>query len=216
MLAAGDSGGAVSRIGTPADRQPPYAFERVGIARARLARGDLQQAEAILAELRGGVVERVAIVEVWLLSALVADRLREDGRAMDSLARAVEAAAADGIRRPFLVLGNGRLPRLLLRLRQLHPGSAAFADKLLADLGVDSSLSAENGEVSEPLTDRELSVLRYLPTMMTNAEIAAELSVSVNTIKAHLKRIYRKLGVISRREAVHRARELRLLSGDPT
>jgi LuxR family maltose regulon positive regulatory protein len=215
MLAAKDYGGAATRIGTPPDRRPPYAFERVSIARARLARGDLQQAEAILAELRGGVVERVAVVEVWVLSALVADRLREDSRAVDALARAVRAAAPDSIRGPFLALGNGRLPRLLTRLRQLDPSSEEFVDELLADLGVDRLKGGETDDISEPLTDRELSVLRYLPTMMTNAEIAAELSVSVNTIKAHLKRIYRKLGVISRREAVHRARELRLLSGDP-
>ena len=54
-------------------------------------------------------------------------------------------------------------------------------------------------------------MLRYLPTMMTNAEIASELYVSVNTVKAHLKRIYRKLGVVSRRQAA-RARALGLLT----
>ena len=70
----------------------------------------------------------------------------------------------------------------------------------------------------EPLSDRELTVLRFLPTMMSNAEIAAEMFVSVNTVKTHLKHVYRKLDVTDRRDCVRRARELRLLSpglGEP-
>ena len=55
-------------------------------------------------------------------------------------------------------------------------------------------------------------MLRFLPTMMSNGEIAAELFVSVNTVKTHLKSIYRKLDVPDRREAVRRARELELLA----
>ena len=61
------------------------------------------------------------------------------------------------------------------------------------------------------LTDRELSVLRYLPSRFTNAEIAHECLMSVNTVKVHLKRIYAKLGVASRASAVERARLLGLL-----
>ncbi|MCL9797902.1 response regulator transcription factor, partial [Frankia sp. AgKG'84/4] len=61
------------------------------------------------------------------------------------------------------------------------------------------------------LSDRELAVLSYLPTMLTTAEIAAELYVSVNTVKTHLKSIYRKLDVPRRRDAVHCARQLHLL-----
>jgi LuxR family maltose regulon positive regulatory protein len=63
----------------------------------------------------------------------------------------------------------------------------------------------------EPLSEREAAVLRFLPTMMSNQEIAAELFVSVNTVKTHLKAIYRKLDVADRRSAVRRARELELL-----
>jgi LuxR family maltose regulon positive regulatory protein len=61
------------------------------------------------------------------------------------------------------------------------------------------------------LTDRELSVLRFLPSRFTNAEIADECYMSVNTVKVHLKRIYAKLGVPSRAAAVERARLLGLL-----
>jgi LuxR family maltose regulon positive regulatory protein len=62
------------------------------------------------------------------------------------------------------------------------------------------------------LSVREAAVLRFLPTMMSNGEIAAELFVSVNTVKTHLKSIYRKLDVPDRREAVRRARDLELLA----
>ena len=54
-------------------------------------------------------------------------------------------------------------------------------------------------------------MLRYLPTMMSNVEIAGELFVTSNTVKTHLKSIYRKLGVARRRDAVERARALQLL-----
>jgi LuxR family maltose regulon positive regulatory protein len=63
----------------------------------------------------------------------------------------------------------------------------------------------------EPLSEREAAVLRFLPTMMSNQEIATELFVSVNTVKTHLKAIYRKLDVADRREAIRRARDLTLL-----
>ena len=66
--------------------------------------------------------------------------------------------------------------------------------------------------MAEPLTDRELMALEHLPSMSSNAEIAEEMYVSVNTIKAHLKSLYRKLDVSSRRAAVRRASELNLFA----
>ena len=63
----------------------------------------------------------------------------------------------------------------------------------------------------ERLTEQELIVLRMLPTMMSNAEIARAMDRSVNTVKSHLKSLYRKLEVDRRRDAVERARELELL-----
>ena len=63
----------------------------------------------------------------------------------------------------------------------------------------------------DPLTDRELEVLRLLSTDLSGPEIAEELIVSLNTVKTHIKRIYGKLDAHSRYEAVERAQELNLL-----
>jgi LuxR family maltose regulon positive regulatory protein len=88
----------------------------------------------------------------------------------------------------------------------------ALAAQLLSTLGEGSGLErAGVNTLLEPLSDRELAVLRFLPTMMSNAEIASEMFVSVNTVKTHLKHVYRKLDVADRRDCVRRARELRLL-----
>jgi LuxR family maltose regulon positive regulatory protein len=62
----------------------------------------------------------------------------------------------------------------------------------------------------DPLTERERTVLRYLASTLSTAEIAGDLYLSVNTVKTHQRSLYRKLGVASRRDAVHRARLLQL------
>jgi LuxR family maltose regulon positive regulatory protein len=76
---------------------------------------------------------------------------------------------------------------------------------------VDALRRAPAGMTVENLTDRETAVLQYLPTLMSNAEIADGLHLSINTVKSHLKAVYRKLGVEGRRDAVLRGRELELI-----
>ena len=71
----------------------------------------------------------------------------------------------------------------------------------------------EAAALQEQLSHRETEVLRYLPSLLTASEIGAELYVSVNTVKAHLRSIYRKLGVSRRRDAVARARQYGILRG---
>jgi LuxR family maltose regulon positive regulatory protein len=66
-------------------------------------------------------------------------------------------------------------------------------------------------EVTTPLTERELTVLRLLPTQLSTREIGRELSVSVTTVRSQVQAIYRKLGVSSRAEAVTQAHQLGLL-----
>ena len=66
-------------------------------------------------------------------------------------------------------------------------------------------------DLVEPLTDRELEILSYLPSRLTNTELADHFYVSVNTIKTHMAHIYRKLGVANRNGAISRAREIGIL-----
>ncbi|MGH2716278.1 MAG: response regulator transcription factor, partial [Thermoleophilaceae bacterium] len=104
--------------------------------------------------------------------------------------------------------------RSLLRRRVARgTGHRALTAQLLSTLDEHSAAErAAPTTLLEPLSERELAVLRFLPTMMSNAEIASEMFVSVNTVKTHLKHVYRKLDVADRRGCVERARELRLLS----
>ena len=66
-------------------------------------------------------------------------------------------------------------------------------------------------ELVDDLTDREIAVLRYLPSQLSQRDIASELYVSLNTVKTHCKAIYRKLGVGDRKAAVQAARDIGLL-----
>ena len=77
--------------------------------------------------------------------------------------------------------------------------------------GIGTDDDAGRRAIVEPLTERERTMLRYLASTLSNAEIAAELYVSVNTVKTHQRAVYRKLGADGRRDAVHRARSLHLL-----
>jgi LuxR family maltose regulon positive regulatory protein len=140
----------------------------------------------------------VRVVEAWLVTALAADRLRLDAAALSATGRALDAAAPESLLRPFHTMGAGLDP-LLDRHRRLIGSRPALVAGLLARPG---GPAPDRPPVHEALTDRELTVLSLLPTLMSNAEIAAELYVSINTVKAHLKSLYRKLGVSNRREAV--------------
>lgn len=101
--------------------------------------------------------------------------------------------------------------RLGLTGAALEPAAPGFVEALLSGFGAGHHLAVEPEPLVEPLTDREQAVLCQLATMRTNEEIASELFVSVNTIKAHARAVYRKLEVPNRREAVTRGRSLGLI-----
>jgi LuxR family maltose regulon positive regulatory protein len=115
--------------------------------------------------------------------------------------------------------GRGDLPGargLVERARELiersvDPGSLpallSQVERLLA------SAPHRRVELATPLTERELVILRLLPTRLSSREIGRELYVSVTTVRSHIQAIYRKLGAATRAEAVAHARELGLLPG---
>jgi LuxR family maltose regulon positive regulatory protein len=124
---------------------------------------------------------------------------------------ALALAAPDSYRRIFVEGGPTVRSALVEHVRR---GTAhrAFVSELHACFdrrGPRVDLSSP--QLLEPLSPRERAVLAYLPTMMSNGEIASELFLSVNTVKTHLRSIYRKLGTNRRREAVELARKLQLL-----
>jgi LuxR family maltose regulon positive regulatory protein len=181
----------------------------LALARRALARGAPDQASRLLH--RWAVEGPVPGLEVWHLAAyaLAADRLGDADAAHAALERALDRAAPEGAMRPFLE--DGVRLRALLE-RHLARGTAHTA--FIRDLGehIFDGRPVPEGEILRPLTDRERTVLGHLPTELSAAQIAKALHVSEATVRTHMHNIYEKLGVPSRRDAVARARELRLLT----
>ena len=128
--------------------------------------------------------------------------------------RAIRRAAPERICLPFLTIDRARCARLLSRVVIADdPPETAFIlelRRLTSETG-HTETAPEPEPLAEPLTDREMGVLRLLPSMLSNTEIADELFISVNTVKVHLKSLYRKLDVPNRRGAVRRGHSLRLI-----
>jgi LuxR family maltose regulon positive regulatory protein len=184
--------------------------ELVCLARAELAMNDLERAEEVLRPVRTTSSDIVSAVEAWIVTALVADAQRQGNRSADALAAAFALAEKQCVRRPFLTIGERNLAQLVDRQRLLVKNNAGFVADILAEMNPRQK-APEASPLVEELSAREIEVLRYLPTVLNASEIAGELHVSINTVKAHLRAIYRKLGVSRRREAVVRASALRIL-----
>jgi LuxR family maltose regulon positive regulatory protein len=121
---------------------------------------------------------------------------------------AVTRAAREGFSRVFLDAGTHAW-RLLRSLYHLAP--TPFLRQLVDQPVAPPPPQAKVSGIVEQLSDREMLVLRYLPSRLSNPEIARNLYVSVNTLKTHLKHIYRKLGVANRSDAIEAAESLGLL-----
>ena len=211
-LALGEPDRSRAALDRPAAEGVPDAS--VARARLELAEGDPEAALRELDAFRRAEAEPFmpfAVCQAFAVEALAKDALRDEAAALLALERCLDVAEPRG--QGTVLLDFGASLRSLLR-RAIARGTShrSLADELLAALeGESDSGDGPIQPLLEPLSERELAVLRFLPTMLSNAEIASEMFVSPNTVKTHLKHVYRKLDVADRRQAVRRGRELRLL-----
>jgi LuxR family maltose regulon positive regulatory protein len=193
--------GRLVPVGGPGERA-------VNSGRARLASDDVARAdEAVVpwlaTDIRGSHPRTQ--VEAAVVAALAAGGRGEHRVARQRLVEALDLAEASGVGTPFLQHGSRLAPLLQRNLCELGDRMGPALDLL------DRTRPSSSSDLVEPLTDREMEVLVHLPTLMSNVEIASGLHLSVNTVKTHLKAVYRKLGVAGRRQAVVRGRELELI-----
>ncbi len=180
----------------------------IGVARRALADASLRRLDGCLAPWRDETTlsneHPRSVVELNVLIAIAELRHERESSALEWVDRAIALAAPAALWGP--VLARERELRVLLERHSWELGASNSAAVEMLD-----NLRADQVPPVAVLTDRERVVLHYLPTLMSNTEIAAEMLVSVNTVKTHLKSIYRKLGVERRRDALLRARQVELL-----
>jgi LuxR family maltose regulon positive regulatory protein len=187
---------------------------RVTAAAIHLAQGHADHAMAALAPLITRDPQELrphwSIVEALLFDAAAREELGDRRAAEASLERALELAEPEGLVLPFLLAPVERLLERLPRHRTAH----ATLLRTVLDLRAGSSAPRRGAPGAPPqeLSEAELRVVRYLPSNLKAPEIAAELYVSANTVRTHIRHIYAKLDAHDRNEAVDRARDLGLLA----
>jgi LuxR family maltose regulon positive regulatory protein len=193
-------------------------FEHITLARVLLARYTDERAEHPIQETTR-LLERLlraaeegqrtgSVIEILVLQALTHQARDDIPAALASLRRALTLAEPQGYVRTFA--DEGPPMASLLRAAAKQGIARTYVRRLLAAVNKTEDGTPASQGLTEPLSGRELDVLRLLGTDLGGPDIARELIVSLNTVRTHTKNIYAKLGVNNRRAAVRRARELDL------
>jgi LuxR family maltose regulon positive regulatory protein len=195
-------------------------FEHATLARLLLAEGARDRASDRMRE-AVELLERLlsaatnggrtgSVIDILVAHALAHHAAGDPTTALASLERAIALAGPEGYVRIFV--DEGEPMEALLKLAAKQRAVPREVPRLLAAFGAGSGGPIVQQALIEPLSDRELEVLRLLESELDGPDIARELVVSLNTVRTHTKNIYAKLGVNSRRAAVRRAAELGLQS----
>jgi LuxR family maltose regulon positive regulatory protein len=212
----GEALGWAHEQGLSADDDLSYLreFEHITLARMLLARSrgePVHQATRLLERLllaaeEGGRTGHV--IEILVLQALALQAPGDIPAALTCLERALTLAEPEGYVRVFV--DEGPPMASLLRAAAKQGTTRNYVRRLLAAVSQTRQDSPGRQALIDPLSERELDVLRLLGTELDGPAIARELMVSLNTVRTHTKNIYTKLAVTNRRAAVRRAAELGL------
>lgn len=227
-LKAGQLDGVIqwqNRCSLSHDTAPTYEQEAIALTLARvlLAQGEAEEALRLLerwhqyARTQGRTGNEI---ELLVLSALAYQQHGKIEQAVQMLQQALVLGYPEGYTRLFVDEGASMAPLLrLTRSRWKSQPEARYIHALLAVLEAEQPeqrfLSQRMRHLEpplEPLSQRERQVLHLLETSLSNAEIANELIVSINTVRTHIRSLYHKLQVTSRKEALAVARHWKLLS----
>jgi LuxR family maltose regulon positive regulatory protein len=206
-----------------ADDELSYSreVEHLVLARVLVAQDKLEEALRLLGRLlsaahAGGRIG--SVIEILTLQALILQKAGDAVRATNVLGRALSFAEPEVYVRMFVDEGDPMAA--LLRILPANAASSGYVDRLLVALRrsgkrnrmpVGPTVPPYGQPLPEPLSERELEVLRLVASGRSNREIARELYVSLGTVKTHINNTYRKLGASSRTRAVARARDLNLV-----
>jgi LuxR family maltose regulon positive regulatory protein len=192
----------------PYQREPEYVI----LLRSLLARDDYEVALALSERLlkQTETAGRMGLViEILILRTLAFQGKKETDQAQAALERALALAQPEGYTRSFLDEGEA-MTRLLCQARSRQVGSS-YATSLLAKIGKTSGMTQPSMQLLiEPLTTREVEVLKFIRAGSSNQDIAKQLVISIPTVKRHISNIYAKLGVKSRTQAVAIGKELKI------
>ena len=192
-------------------QQHDYYF----FAHLLIAKGSYSQALEVVDCLLKAVYQssiNINAIRYIVLQAIILYQLNRIEEAMISMQEALSFARLEGYVRA--ILDEGEAVGDLLRTAAARGIEVEYADKLLRVLNAERESSTRTmfaAGLIDPLSEREMEVLRLLITELSTPEIADELFISVSTVRSHIKQIYSKLDVHSRFEAVRKAKELNLL-----
>jgi LuxR family maltose regulon positive regulatory protein len=202
-------------------------IEGIAFARLRLAQGKWDKVLINLEPLHHAAIDlkrNRSVIEILMLKAIASMRMQENEKATTLLGGALNIAEPQGYMRMFIDEGEPMRKLLTLLAKDLRKQgtddtvgvTVEYLNRLSAALTAETVAKKtikprEMAGIDEPLSDREIEVLRFLATPLTSTEIAQELYLSPNTVRFHIKNIYSKLGVHQRAEAVERARDFGLI-----
>jgi LuxR family transcriptional regulator, maltose regulon positive regulatory protein len=243
LVRMGETEQAERALASIEERERGHGEIRVAAAALRLAQNDTQAATIELAPVLDGsapVNRRTWLVQAFMLEAAARDALGDSGAAERAVEHGLNLAEPDRALAAFLIQPA---PELLERHARQHPQQAGMIADILRLLpgawepirpGENDRSAEERGDgkspdalsprwdgrrgqtgPAEPLSRSEMRVLRYLPTNLSASEIARELSVSVNTVRTHMRHLFTKLDAHRRTDAVVQARALGLLAPCP-